>query len=167
MTVTLRPATASDLPGLSGIEIAALGADAWSPDALRQEMAGVPESRTVLVAEVPGPASESADRIVGYGVLREVQRVADVQRLAVHPDWWRQGIGSLLLRTLLDDAVGRRCSEVLLEVADDNSAAIELYLAHGFGQIARRRAYYARGGDALVLRCPMNHGGPTVTACAT
>lgn len=166
MTVTLRAATHSDLPELSGLEIAALGADAWSPAALAGELAGVPETRTVLVA-VPGPSSGDAGGVVGYGVLRAVERVGDIQRLAVHPAWQRRGIGSMLLRTLLDDAMERRCAEVLLEVADDNVAAVELYLAHGFGQIARRRAYYAGGRDALVLRCPIHHGGPTVTACAT
>ena len=40
---------------------------------------------------------------------------------------------------------------VLLEVAASNVAARELYRAHGYVEISRRRAYYADGDDALVL----------------
>ena len=38
----------------------------------------------------------------------------------------------------------------MLEVADDNPAAIELYRGAGFAAVARRASYYG-GADALVL----------------
>jgi ribosomal protein S18 acetylase RimI-like enzyme len=57
-----------------------------------------------------------------------------------------------LLGLLLAEARGRGCSQVLLEVAGENAAAIALYEAAGFARISVRRSYYGPGLDAAVMR---------------
>jgi ribosomal-protein-alanine N-acetyltransferase len=46
--------------------------------------------------------------------------------------------------------------EAFLEVASDNDAAKHFYTVHGFAEVARRSAYYARdlgdSVDAIVMR---------------
>ena len=80
---------------------------------------------------------------------------ADVDNLTVRADHERRGIGRWLLRALLGVAAQRGAREVLLEVRHDNDAAIALYVAEGFVEIARRPGYYAPGIDAIVMRRAM------------
>lgn len=74
--------------------------------------------------------------------------------IVVAAPWRRQGLGRSLLQHAATSLVPppRR---LLVEVAQDNVAALALYRASGFEQVGRRRGYYprARGAavDALVL----------------
>ena len=45
---------------------------------------------------------------------------------------------------------------MLLEVASDNTAAIGFYAANWFVPVNRRRNYYGRGVDAVVMGKKMN-----------
>jgi [ribosomal protein S18]-alanine N-acetyltransferase len=143
--VPLRPAREKDLSGLRALETCCFGLDAWGEEALRGELGSVPATRYVVVAEHAGT-------LVGYAALLAVGFTADVQRVAVRPDWRRQGIGADLLAELLREARERGCVEALLEVREDNPAALAMYEAAGFGVLARRQGYYRDGAHALVLR---------------
>lgn len=121
------------------------GADAWSADALAAELAGVPGTRSVLVAPASGD-------VQAYAVLMTVADIADVSRIAVSPRSRRQGLGRLLLDAARVQAAARGCERLLLEVQADNAAALALYAAAGFERIDVRRAYYGSGRDAVVLR---------------
>ncbi len=143
--VSLRPACDADLAGLRGLETSCFARDAWGEEALRGELDGVPATRYVVVAEEAGT-------LVGYAALLAVGSTADVQRIAVRPDRRRLQIGAHLLADLLREALARDCAEALLEVRQDNSAAIAMYETAGFTVLARRPGYYQDGVDALVLR---------------
>jgi ribosomal-protein-alanine N-acetyltransferase len=67
----------------------------------------------------------------------------------VRPAWRRRGIAGALLNRLLA-AVSGITPIVLLEVAEDNEAAIALYIEAGFARVGRRPAYYRREGGARV-----------------
>jgi ribosomal-protein-alanine N-acetyltransferase len=143
---TFRPASTQDLHLLRGLETACFGREAWGEEALQGELDAVPDTRYVLVAEESG-------NVVGYASLLAMAETADVQRIAVHPNAWRRGVGRELLRALLDEARRRGCREALLEVRADNDAAIKLYEQFGFAPLARRTGYYDAGAvDAVVLR---------------
>ncbi|MET9018701.1 ribosomal protein S18-alanine N-acetyltransferase [Actinopolymorpha sp. NPDC004070] len=180
--IAIRPARPADLARLRALETACFGRDAWGEQALEGELAGVPDTRCVLVAEDADTSADSADSadvadvadiaeidtcwgtgadtvtgtgettIAGYASLLAVAATADVQRIAVRPDRRREGIGRALLDALLAQARDRGCAEALLEVRHDNAAALAMYEAIGFEQIARRRGYYHGVADALVLR---------------
>jgi len=153
VSVPIHPAVTDDVPALARLETAVMGADAWGEQALADELAGVPATRTVLVVEEAGGP-------VAYGVLRAVGQTAEVQRIVVHPSRQRHGLGGAVLRALTVNAQRRGCSELLLEVAADNAPARALYAAHGLVEIARRRGYYSAGRDALVLRRPLERRRP-------
>ena len=141
----LRPATDDDLPALVALEAASLGADAWSKPQVAAELAGVPATRWVVVAE-------QAATVLGYGVLLSVADTADVQRVVVDSAHRRAGIGRAVPHALVAEADRRGCQRVLLEVAADNPAAVGLYAAAGFVEVARRRGYFSAGRDAVVMR---------------
>jgi ribosomal-protein-alanine N-acetyltransferase len=63
----------------------------------------------------------------------------------------RRGIGRQLMAALLDWAAARGIARIHLEVAEDNDAACALYRGCGFAAIGRRRGYYGRGRDALLM----------------
>ncbi len=59
-----------------------------------------------------------------------------IANVAVHPDYRRQGIGLALVRATLDLLRQRGARQALLQVDDDNLAAIELYRRLGFESVA-------------------------------
>jgi [ribosomal protein S18]-alanine N-acetyltransferase len=46
-------------------------------------------------------------------------------------------------------------NRLLLEVREDNAAAISFYARHGFAELGRRARYYRDGTTALVLSTPV------------
>lgn len=141
----LRPATLSDAPAVAELEAAVLGGDAWSKNAVRQELAAHSADRVALVAE-------ERSGVVGYAVLVVTGESADVRRIAVAAPAQRTGVGTALLTEMLAEAGERGSREVFLEVRAGNAAASRLYDRLGFAEVYRRRGYYADGTDALVLR---------------
>jgi len=135
-----------DLDVVLDLEHVVFGGQAsWSVEQLWSELAGVPDSRHYLVAEM------GAD-VVGYAGLSVVGDTGDVMTVAVAPSRRRHGVGRALLDGLLSHAAQRRVREVLLEVRADNAPAIALYSCVGFEPISRRRDYYGAGVPAIVMR---------------
>jgi [ribosomal protein S18]-alanine N-acetyltransferase len=146
---SLRPMTAADLADVLDLERVLFPDDPWSPEMFTEEIVQPPTARMYLVA------SDDTRRLAGYAGMMFVPggTQADVLTIAVHPDCWGRGIGSLLLGTLIDEARRRDCAEVFLEVRADNPRAQGLYQRRGFRKIGIRRGYYQPSGvDAIVMR---------------
>lgn len=142
--VTVRDMTLDDVPAVEALERQLFPIDAWPLQMFLDELSQ-PETRRYLVAEAGGG-------IVGYAGLMCIEPIADVQTIAVVPDFEGRGIGSTLLTELIGEARRRWASEVLLEVRADNPRAQKLYVRFGFEQIHVRRRYYRDGVDALIMR---------------
>ena len=143
--LTLRAMRWTDLEAVLVLEHRLFAVDAWTAEQFWSELAGVPDTRTYLVAERDGV-------LVGYAGLMVSGRDADVQTVAVDDTARRTGIGQRLVQALAREARERGCVVMMLEVAVDNEAARRLYDSLGFTEVGRRRSYYAPGVDALVLR---------------
>ncbi|HKP49074.1 MAG TPA: ribosomal protein S18-alanine N-acetyltransferase [Gemmatimonadales bacterium] len=140
----VRAADLADVPALAAIEPRCFS-DPWSAAGF-QEMLSAP-SILGLIAEGKSRA------IAGYIVARVIDVEGEILNLAVAPERRRQGIGALLLESVLDDLRTRGVEAVFLEVRVSNQAAINLYLANGFHPIGQRHGYYRRPvEDAMVLR---------------
>jgi [ribosomal protein S18]-alanine N-acetyltransferase len=142
--ITVRDMTLDDVLAVSVLEQKLFPIDAWPLQMFLDELAQ-PDTRRYLVAE-------SASGIVGYAGLMCIEPIADVQTIAVVPDYEGRGIGSTLLTALIDEARRRYAADVLLEVRADNPRAQQLYLRFGFEQIHVRPRYYRDGVDALIMR---------------
>ena len=167
--VRLRRMTPGDLPAVIGLEQELFPEDAWSEEMFASELSGRLPGRCYLVAEQDGqiagyagllaPPSASAGPSAAGGSPARSGGQADVLTMAVARPRWGQGIGSLLLGSLLAEASRRGCSEVFLEVRADNPRAQQLYARHGFTGVGVRRAYYQPSGvDAIVMRRPLSPG---------
>src|SRR5215472_16280204 len=96
-----------------------------------------------------------ARQVMAYGVMSVGAGEAHILNLCVAETFRCRGLGRRLLALLVERAASAGMKEAFLEVRPSNTAAIRLYLAHGFEQVGMRRGYYqAVGGreDAAVLR---------------
>jgi ribosomal-protein-alanine N-acetyltransferase len=157
--VTLRSMNAADIQAVHALERRLFPVDAWPLQMFHDELAQA-QTRHYLVAEI-------AAHIVGYAGLMCIEPIADVQTIAVVPEFEGRGIGSALLTELIEESRRRRAADVLLEVRADNPRAQQLYHRFGFEQIHVRRRYYRDGIDALIMRLQLQDGavpsGPATT----
>ena len=138
----IRAATPDDVGAIADIERVVFEAEAWSNSLVDLEL--VAPGRVVVVAE-------HEDAVVGYASAAVIADVADLTRIAVRWADRREGVGTALLAALLDSAAERGAERMMLEVADTNEPALAFYTVSGFAEIARRRDYYGRGVDAVVM----------------
>ena len=137
-----RSATPHDAGAIAEMEQVVFESGAWSENSVDLEL--MAPGRVVVVAE-----HENA--LVGYASAGVIADVADLTRIAVRPADRREGVGTALLAALLEAAAERGAERMMLEVADTNQPALAFYVVSGFVEIARRRDYYGRGADAVVM----------------
>ncbi|MBC9227521.1 GNAT family N-acetyltransferase [Aeromicrobium sp. 636] len=137
----IRAAGLRDLDTLESIEKASFGPDAWTAAQVRDELVA---DRIVL-------ALVDEFGVRGYASLRLFAPDAELMRIAVGLGSRREGVGSRLLAAVQDTARARGAERLLLEVADDNEAALAMYRGAGYDEIGRRRAYYRSGADAVLM----------------
>lgn len=93
---------------------------------------------------------------VGFALARVVADEAELLTIGVLPAWRAQGLAGRLLDGVLTRAVALGAARLLLEVAEDNTAARALYARRNFEIVGRRSGYYRRPPgppvDALILR---------------
>lgn len=136
----------ADLPEVLLIEQDLFGPERWTDGMFRSELE---QGHYYVVARDDG------GRVAGYAGLAVTvpQEEAWVNNLAVRRDAQRQGIGRALLAALLAEAARCGVTQILLEVAADNTPAQKLYGAHGFEPIGVRHGYYQPSNkDALVMQ---------------
>lgn len=138
--MTVRPATEADIDAIADSEEHNLGADAWSAGLVAEGVRGALPTVHYLVAESDG-------EVVGHAVASVVDDLVELQRIAVAPASRRTGVAS----ALLDAVVALPGGRVLLEVREDNDAALGFYAARGFVELARRPRYYRDGSTAIVM----------------
>ncbi|MDX6374342.1 MAG: [ribosomal protein S18]-alanine N-acetyltransferase [Nocardioidaceae bacterium] len=149
--MTVRSATAADVDAIAASEADNLGADAWSHALVEEGVAGrLPTVRYLVV--------EEELRVVGHAVASLAGDIAELQRIAVAEDRRRRGLAGALLDAVVALAVDSGADRLLLEVREDNAAALGFYATHGFVEVDRRRRYYRDGGTAVVLRRPLARG---------
>ncbi|HUP99553.1 MAG TPA: ribosomal protein S18-alanine N-acetyltransferase [Aeromicrobium sp.] len=138
----IRHGDAADVEAIAELEHEVFGADAWNANQVAADME--PPLRHVVVAETDGV-------LVGYAAIAIAGDVADLLRIAVRVASRRMGVASDLLGHVERLAGQAGADRMMLEVAASNEGAQGFYRSRGYGEIARRRGYYAGGGDALVL----------------
>lgn len=82
------------------------------------------------VLDAPDPAG--TEHIAGYAVCGRSLEIGYLQRLAVHPDLARRGIGAALVVDALRWLRRRRSRMMLVNTQESNGRALALYLRLGF-----------------------------------
>jgi len=139
----VRPMREPDLERVLAIERDAYGFP-WSPGIFR-DCLQVGYCCWVL---------ERQQRVDSYGIMQVAVGEAHVLNLCVSPAVHGQGLGRVMLQTLLGVARDHGAESVMLEVRPSNASALALYRSEGFRTVGTRRGYYpAQGGreDAFIL----------------
>jgi ribosomal-protein-alanine N-acetyltransferase len=119
--------------------------DPWSADSFLAEIERRPEIGQPLVVRDGGD-------LVAYAVLWFIVDEVHIGNIAVRPGRQGRGLGTELMRHILDEGRRRGMTFATLEVRPSNRSARALYERFGFRQVAVRRNYYRDNReDALVL----------------
>ena len=139
--MTIRWATREDIPAAAALE-AELFPDGASAAFLERLAAG--EGGGVLVAEEDGA-------VWGCAWYQLVLDEGYVGNVAVAEPYRRLGVGTALVRAMLDRARERRAAFLTLEVRESNRAARRLYERCGFVTAGVRKNYYERPREDAIL----------------
>ncbi len=91
-------------------------------------------------------------RIIGYIVFWCIKDRAQINNIAVHPDFRRMGIAEAVMRQVLDQIKKAEAGLVTLEVRPSNVAARSLYKKLDFEVLGIRENYYHDPPeDALIM----------------
>ncbi|HVT35092.1 MAG TPA: GNAT family N-acetyltransferase [Nevskiaceae bacterium] len=102
--------------------------------------------------------SDGSDlRLHGCLILltRAHSRKARIYSVVVDPAARGQGLGVRLVQAAQSWARGHGCTQVYLEVREDNHAARALYAKLGYAESARLPGFYDDGADGLRLARPL------------
>lgn len=94
------------------------------------------------------------ERLAGAISYKTKDTVLDIHRLMVHPDYFRQGIASALLRYVEKQLAAGAAATLTVATGARNSPAIQLYKRHGFIEIGEQlmpqgivMTYFEKGLD--------------------
>jgi ribosomal-protein-alanine N-acetyltransferase len=96
-------------------------------------------SRERFFGEKPSPSNQY---ILGFASIWVMADEAHITNIAVRKQYQRQGIGELLLISIIDLATKLKADFMTLEVRVSNTAAQSLYYKYGFTQTGVRTGYY-------------------------
>jgi ribosomal-protein-alanine N-acetyltransferase len=144
--VVVRKAEARDIPSIIEIQATSPNAAQWTSEHyLRIQQQG-----WLFVAETSG-------QVVAFIAGQSAAGEAELLNMAVASGATRQGIGSALVRALLESSVDAGATRILLEVRASNAAAIALYKKCAFLQDGLRKNYYSDPvEDALLFSLPLH-----------
>ena len=113
----------------------------WNISILKDELNS--ETSKYIVAKLN-------DEIIGFAGIKIMIDEADIMNIVVKKDYRNQGIGSMLLKTLIDLSKDLNC--INLEVMEENYPAIHLYKKFGFKQCGIRKNYYKDKNGIIMKR---------------
>ena len=130
------------IPGVMELELELFPKSPWSEAQFWSELAA--DHRMLWVAI-------ERDVIAGYAGITVDRFESQVMTIAVRASRQGQGLGSELMRRMLDASDVAGAPRVLLEVEVGNDSAISLYERFGFIRNGVRPNYYGLGVDAVLM----------------
>lgn len=116
--------------------------DFWNYDIFKTELES--KNSKYIIAKM-------GNEIVGFAGVKVVLEQADIMNIVTKKNCRNKGIGSLLLKSLIDICKDFNVSSIMLEVDENNLSAIHLYKNFGFEILNTRKNYYGIN-SALIMR---------------
>lgn len=82
--------------------------------------------------------------IIAYAGISISYEQGDILSVCVNPSYRKLGLAKGLMIEILKNATERGVKTMFLEVEEDNTPAINLYLKFGFDKISERKNYYGK-----------------------
>ena len=90
--------------------------------------------------------------IIGFAIGIEQKKEGHILVIAIRDGFKRMGIGTFLMKKLIDVYEKKGINKLKLEVRTSNIAAISMYRKLGFKITNKLKHYYENGEDGFVLR---------------
>ena len=115
----------------------------WTEAMFRQELRGVFDSRAIVALH--------SVLVLGYRIAWFLEEEVHLVNIAVDSPFQGMGIGTVLLRHLVEEANRERRESITLEVRASNARARAFYGRHGFRKVGIRKGYYSDNREDAVL----------------
>lgn len=141
MDIKIKKMTLSDLEIIKDnltIEFDAF----WSYNVLKEELNS--ENSNYIVAK------SFNEEILGFAGIKTILGDSDIMNIVVKKSFRNIGIGSLLLKELINIAISLNSTSITLEVMEENYSAIHLYKKFNFEKIGSRKNYY-KDKNAIIM----------------
>ncbi len=142
--MNIRGGRSEDLGAMVTLERQAPSAAHWPESFYRDIFEEGAADRVVLVAEEEGV-------IRGFLLARIIGDECELENIVVSEASQRRGLGSKLIRALMDAARDRNATRIFLEVRASNASARALYERCDFAITGRRKSYYSDPAEDAVL----------------
>jgi ribosomal-protein-alanine N-acetyltransferase len=150
----IRPLVEADLPLIRAWMQDAPEAPVWSDADLAGLLTMAPaDQRKVRKAWTAehGRSAKAGFAVATALCIPGTPAECELEFVLVPPETRRQGIGRMLVHTVLAWARELDANEIRLEVRESNASALRLYEACGFVVAGRRPGYYADPAEDAVL----------------
>jgi len=145
MTLCIRQMTPEDLDEVMEIEQYSFPTP-WTRTIYEHDIRRNPKSRFFVAR------SEDNDELLGYIGNWVIEEECHVGTIASKREFHGRGIAEALMIHTARISLAEGVTYIILEVRENNFAAINLYKKLGFKQVGLRRGYYRdTGEDALLL----------------
>lgn len=95
-------------------------------------------------------------QIIAFGGFWKSVDDVHLTNIVVKKNYRHQGIASMLLNKIIDEAKNTKKQSITLEVNENNTYAKKLYLKHGFKIVGNRKNYYNNNEAAIIMTLNFN-----------
>ncbi len=97
------------------------------------------------------------NEITGFLLSKKVLDEAEIYKIGIKTRFQRKGFGTFLFKEFFKWCKNQGIRRVFLEVQEDNKGAIKFYKNLGFEEIGKRKDYYGRGKNAILMRLDLEN----------
>ncbi len=139
----IKKMESSHIKGVLDVENASFSIP-WSEETFRRE---ITDNKYAIYF-----VAVSDNEVIGYAGMWKICDEGHITNIAVFPKNRKNGIGSMLLKSLIDEALRGGVIKMTLDVRVGNFAAQKLYSKFGFKMGGIRKQYYEDNlEDAVVM----------------
>lgn len=136
-----RRATEQEIEEIARIE-AKVFSDAWSHKSILETYQQTQAVVAIAVKE---------KMVIGYCILYIALDEGEIARIAIEPEWRKQGVGQGLLDYICDYCKQHGVERLLLDVREGNGSARRFYEKYGFVVDGIRKSFYENPKENAVL----------------
>ena len=142
MEIAFRKGNTGDIDNIAGLEKICFH-DPWSRESVRNEIENNDLAEYAVI---------TADgKFAGYGGYWTIGDEGHITNIAIDPGYRGKGLGTLLVKHIMEDEGNINLHGFTLEVRVSNEPAIKLYEKLGFKNEGVRPGYYTDGEDAIIM----------------
>lgn len=114
-------------------------------------------AESIVLKDTQSLVLDHEGRLIGFLIYRNIGGDFEIIQLALNKAYQRQGLASMMIDYMIQDAQSSHIEFIYLEVEMDNLPALNLYKKYGFEAIHQRKNYYGQGQNAIVMRKEMSN----------